>query len=494
MFISNDWLVSYPGFKNVLDFREGELGRGLFHSIRGGFLVYVVGSSVYKITSGLGKVKIGTMKSRVGEVYIAENLSSQICIVDGVDAYIYNWKLRSLTAQNFSQPPGYVSYHNSFFLITSDENALNPQNWYVYELTTGDATSITKLADNVGGTFSIQTKPDICLAVHRIPGRGNNIIAIGSSVSEIYSMVGGTENYRRNSGFNINSGCVSKSTIAYSDNVVCWLGKNESNAPIIMFTDGSQVEQLSTDGINYLLQEITTPLESTAFFFKQDGHLFYQLTFYNENDNISLIYDFMTKMFFHVSDYKSNFHPARQVVYFEEKSYFASISDGSVYEMSSDIIDQVNIVGDSEGEILPRVRICNTIRQPSTAPFRVNYFTFAMEQGVNTYPLTDVDETSCTDVLIGEDGFLLISEGSVQLQGEDGVCGLNPNRPCVDMAISKNGAISFSNSVRRYLNAEGQYRNIINWHRLGFANQFTIELRFVGLQRFVVNNGLVEIA
>lgn len=492
MFISDEWLVSYPGFKKVLELNAAVEGRGLFHSIRGGFLVYVVGSSIYKITSGVGSIRVGTLNSETGEVFIDENLSSQICIVDGIDAYIYNWNLESVTAQNFTSAPGYVSYHNSNFLITSVPSAALPQNWYVYKYSTD--TTIEKLAANVGGTFSIQTKPDVCLAVHRIPGRGNNVIAIGSAVAEVYTQVGGTENYRRNASFNINSGCVSVSTIAYADTMVCWLGQNESNSPTIMFTNGAEVQNLSSDGIDFQLQEIVHPEDSTAFFYRQDGHLFYQLTFFNAADNLTLVYDFNTQKFFHITDSKLNYHPARQVVYFEEKTYFASLAEGSIYQMDSSIITEINTVGDTTGEDIPRIRICNTVRQRTTLPFRVNLFTFVMEQGVNSFPKLLVDAVSCTDIMITEDGGTMISEASVEMLGEEGVCATNVERPCVDMSVSKNGAQTFSNSVRRYLNAQGNFRNVINWHRMGFANEFTIQLRFSGMQRFVINDGVAEIS
>jgi len=491
MFISDDWLVSYPGFKKVLEINANSEGRGLFHSIRGNFLIYVVGSSVYKITTGIGSIKVGNLSSSTGEVFMDENLSSQICIVDGIDAYIYNWSNKSLTKQNFAYAPGFVSYHNSFFLIAQEPTQPHPENWFVYQFL--NDTEIVQLASNAGGTFSIQTKPDVCLAVHRIPGRGNNIIAIGSAVSEVYTQVGGSENYRRNSSFNINSGCVSKSTIACADTLVCWLGQNENNSPTIMFTDGSNIEQISTDGINYQLQEIQFPEQSTAFFYKQDGHLFYQLTFYNSADNLSLVYDFNTSKFFHVTDWRLNYHPARQVVFFEEKTYFASLSEGSIYQMDTNIIDQINVVGDVEGHNIPRIRICNTVRQGSTKPFRVNEVVFVMEQGVNSFPQMRIDSSNCTDIMITEDGNVMISEGGAEMQGEDGICATNINRPCVDMSISKNGAQTFSGGVRRYLNAEGHYRNMISWHRLGFANEFTVQLEFSGMQRFVINDGLADI-
>ena len=132
------WLVNFLGYSRVLNFGtftpptptnpptltdtinflpEGT-GRGIFNSIRGGFLLAVINSTVYRISSAFGVTMVGTVNSTQGDVYIAENLSNQICIVDGVNAYIYSYGITPPTfaAQDLSAAnglvPTYVRYHN----------------------------------------------------------------------------------------------------------------------------------------------------------------------------------------------------------------------------------------------------------------------------------------------------------------------------------------------------------------------------------------------
>lgn len=493
MYISDEWLVNYAGFKKRVDILPSGEGRGFFNSIRGGFLIAIESSTVYRLNSNMAPIFIGNIDTNTGEVYMDENLSNQICIVDGESAYIYNYVANSFTKQTLTfagNPviPSYVCYHNTFFLIGSRANSDNPQNWYAYERDTDSTIQINT-------QFSLQTKPDSALAAVRLPGRGNNVLVLGSTVGEVWTQVGGTENYRRVQSFNIDSGVVAVSTIAASDEVVCWLSQNQSNAPCIMVTDGGSTKRISSDGIDYLLAQIQFPQQSTAFFFRQDGHLFYQITFFNPSDNLSLIHDFTTGLFFHLSDEDLNFHPARQIVFYRENTFFISLTDASIYNMSTnyetyDYSTEVTSIG----EEIPRLRICKSIRKKNSDRFRVGQFTFWIEQGVNDYYLLNPDTSVCNGVLITQDSqFFIVTQDGETILAQDGSCFNGANRPRVDMSFSKNGNQSFSNIVSRNLNTAGKYRNQIRWHRMGQANEFTIQLRFWGFQRFVASNGIVEL-
>jgi hypothetical protein len=462
MFISDEWLVNYAGFQNVAEVLPPGEGRALFHSIRGQFLIAVISSSVYRLNANLSPQFIGNISTNTGEVFIDENLSSQICIVDGQAAYIYSYIDNTLTQQTLTFLgntiiPNYVCYHNTFFLIASAPQSINSQNWYAFQFATNDTISLNT-------QFSLQTKPDSAIAVKRIPGRGNNVIVFGSTVAEVWTQVGGIENYRRVSSFNIDSGCVNVATIAANEEFVCWLAQNENNAPSIFVSNGASVNRISSDGIDYLMQTIVHPEDSTAFFFRQDGHLFYQLTFFNTEDNVTLFYDFTTQKFYHASDEDLNFHPARQIVYFNEDTYFVSLNDGNIYQMGTQfVIYNYNLDPTVQGDEIPRIRICKTIRREDSSRFRVWQFTFWLEQGVTTSYLMQPFPPVLVDA------------------------------PRVDLSFSKNGNQSFSNIVGNPLNPRGLYQNQIRWDRMGQANEFTIQLRFWGFQRFVAKDGFAEL-
>lgn len=498
MYISDGWMISFPGYKKVaLAALHGE-GRAIFRSVRGGFLIAVIGSFVYRLNADLVPIFISSISTVNGEVFIDENLLGQICLVDGSNAYIYSY---TSTSSNFTPQtlvneesqviiPNYVSSHNGFFLISSSKNSPNNQKWYAFEWASDTTISIFS-------EQSISTKPDTAIAARRIPGRGNNVIVLGESVSEIWTFtgaepVGGVDRtYTRVSSYNIDNGCISVSTIAAGEDTIAWLAVNEANSPVIMVTNGAETKQISTDGIDHLMESIQFPEQSTAFFFRQNGHLFYQLTFFNPVDNLTLIHDFTSGQFFHLSDENLNFHIARDVVYFNEKSYLISLRDASIYEIGDEFNTYSYSTDKSDiGEAIPRIRICKTIRKEDSSTFRANLFTFWIEQGVNNF----FSEEVCEGVLITEITEQdIISESGSTMLGEFGMCVFENNRPRVDMSFSKNGNQSFSNIVSRPLNEMSHFRNQIRWHQLGQANELTIQLRFWGFNRFVVNDGVCEI-
>ena len=97
-------------------------------------------------------------------------------------------------------------------------------------------------------------------------------------------------------------------------------------------------------------------------------------------------------------------------------------------------------------------------------------------------------------LLITETGEIqIVTETGIPILSESGFCVSVFDIPRVDMSFSKNGNQSFSNVVGKNLNSQGNYRNQIRWQRMGQANEFTIQLRFWGFQRFVVKDGVAQV-
>lgn len=500
LFISDGWLINFAGYKRVLQLLAAGEGRGIFRSVRGNFLLVIVNANVYQVNANLGAILIGMLATQAGEVFMDENLNNQICIVDGVNAYIYNHSLPpNLTIQALGGGliPNYVTYHNTFFLFGNGDNTGNGASWYAYSFAT--PTTITQTSQ-----LALQTKPDYALAVVRIPGQSANVLVFGTSVCEIHTQVGGTLNYRRNNTISVDYGCLSVETIDSSDQFIAWLGVNQSSGPVILVYSGQGAVPISSDGIDYVLSKIQFPAESTAMFARVDGHLFYQLTFFNPVDNITFAYDFTEKKFYNLTDQNMNYHPARDYAYFNQKTYMLSLNNASLYETSTDItvIDE-NIapaVDPLQIYSIQRLRICENIMQEDSDKFIVNVFTMTMEQG-NDEAVSNAS-LNIINPIITEAFFVppftqIITEWGFDIVDEDSWNGADiftpPYQPRVDLSISIDGGISWSATVGRELNPVGYRKNILNWNRLGACNSMTLKLRFWGTSRFVVNNGVLEV-
>lgn len=495
MYISDEWLLNFAGYNQALEILPtGNEGRGLFHSIRGNFMLMVIGSNVYRIDQNLGFRFLLSIGTTTGEVFMDENLSSQVCLVDGsATAYIYNYNstIDQLQTVNFtgtgqSFTPNYVTYQNTYFIFGNGNLDSSGSQWYVYKSGYIPATPSTAYDLEYVQTLTLQTKPDFAKAAVRIPSHGNNLLVLGSSVAEIWTNVAGLQIYQRQSSINIDYGVASVSTIAASDDMIVWLGINQNSSPAIMVMMGGQAQRLSTDGIDYLLSRVNRPDRSTAMFYRQDGHVFYILTFFDQSDDFSIMYDFNTQKFFDITDWDFTYHPARQIAYFNNEIYFASLKQGSLMRLSTDLTSiSTDIQNDYE---IPRIRKCDTYRLPGSERFIVNQFSFTIENGVEQ----NVDfQYECDGYILGEtSGKIMYSEDDLPLLVEGGSCQIY--RPRVDVSISKNGGETYGNAIPYFMHSTGQYKNQPRFSKLGEANQFTVQMRFWGFGSVVIANGKLE--
>lgn len=506
------WIIGFPGYKRVAQLAASGSGRGFYYSTRGRFSIAVVGSQVYKVSLTLGKTLIGNISTTNGEVFIAENLNNQICLVDGVKAYIYNYVTLSGLVEQTDGPlgtgdliPNYVDFHNTFFNFGNANASVGGAPWYSFEY---DSPTTIALVS----TQALQSKPDVPIAVKHIPGQADSVLVFGNTVTEIQTNIGGLQNYVRNPTRSIDYGCVSVSTIAISDEFVAWLAANEDNAPVIMVYDGDGGSQISTDGIDYTLGQIKHPEDSTANLFRINGHLFYILTFYNSEDDITIAYDFNTKLFVNLSDQDLHYWPASQLVFFNSTIYFLSLNNASIYKLDPklDVIDEnIALPGSSAYDPrlvydMQRYRITSCIRQKDSGRFIANGIALTLEQG--TDPNYSRANEGGTDLYIVKEDLttIITTEGGVPLIMEGAESGIDNSylslysgtdiiyKPRIDLAISKDGGVTWSNYASRDLHPVGERKNILQWENMGVANDLCFKFRFWGMWRFIVNNAVME--
>ena len=505
MLISDGWLIGTPGYKRVIQLLSQGNGRHIYTSVRGGFMVAVIDNVVYKIMGPLGALSIQpifTIETVFGDVFIDENIANQIAICDGQDLWIWNWltggpgvkaTLPINSNTELMITPGYVTYHDGYFIvpdITADKWYLSaPNNGLSWDWGAGDSY--------VFG--AIQTKPTNAVAVLRAPGRGNLIYVFGTTVTEMwYDNRGQLFPYERSNSVSIDYGCLSATTIATMDNYVCFLGANEKSGPVIMASTGGGFERLSNDGIDFKLDQLINPSLSYAFFFQQNGHVFYQITFYDPRDNTTLLYDFTTQTFSNATDENMNFHIAESIAFYNNTYYFTSLVDGHVYELNelytnydyTDPTPNLNPPATPRIYQIPRMRICSPIRLEDSSRFLCNSVEITIEQGGDQYFPQSQFQYICTEnglVLTGEtpQGFV-----GTYLTNEVNV---DDYAPRVDFAVSRDGAESFSNFVPYFMNSQSHRANRMIFWRVGVANDLTIQFRFWSLDRVAATNGLVQL-
>lgn len=461
MFKSDDWLIPYSGYKSVIK-QLGLKGRALFTSKVLKDMVAVIDDKVYVLNVEFSPdknppyefnpVQVGVLNTFKDKVWIAENNAGQIAISDSANIYIYAPNATpsfQVVSTNFT--PGYITFHNTRFLCaaTNDQFFSPPANniWRLSEL--NDGTQWPSDAAHVG---LLQSKPDVTQAVIRFPSRGNMVFVMGKTVTEPWFDVGyQLFPYQRTASFNIDYGCVSAATIAATDQFVVWLGQNEKSGPVLLSSDGGVPEKISTDGIDFVLSNLIAPTDSEAFIYRQDGHLFYHINFYT--DNLSLFYDFNTKMIYHACDENDNYFIINSVAFFNNQYYGISSTNGDIYAFDT-------LYTTYDGAEIPRIRTCAPIRSKTQEYFIANDIGFTIEQGTTDY--------------------------KYQANG-------TPIVPRVDFSYSIDGGQSFGSYQSYELNSIGKNINKLMWWQLGMANDFVAQFRFWGMGRFCAYDGILNI-
>lgn len=458
MIVADDWLVDYAGYEKTLSIPSDGFGRGIFSSLKSNRLIIVIYNKVYSVNvlntlSGdfYEYTEVGTLNTFFGDVFLDENNANQIAICDKNFIYIYNYETNVFTQATLPDgfKPGYITFHDTYFIAPN----LNGSNWALSDSNNGLSWFWGAGSQPVIGEF--QTKPDIATVVIRFPGRQNMIFVMGKTLTELWTDVGRPVfPYVRNTSINFDFGCINAATVAASEEIVAWVGINENSGLVIMYSTGSDIKQISTDGINYKLSELKYPQNSYAFFVRIAGHLIYHLTFYD--DNYSLIYDFTTGMFFDVTDENMNYHIALRVAFYNNSYFFISQKDSCIYRMSPELTSYNYL--DRVLEI-PRIRVCSNLRVPNSFRFAINNLTFTMQQGNDPNKLIESDVYN----------------------------------PRISLRLSKDGGYSFTNYITKPIYKLGKRQNRVNFWQLGQANEVVPEIRFWGLGAWKATNGIIGI-
>lgn len=439
MIISDDSLVPFSGYKSVATISMGGQARELYSSYVYNHLIAIVDNGVYTIDTANVVELVGTLNTSSGNVFIAENNNSQIAICDGLNIYIFNYSLGTFTTPTIDFLPGYVCFHETYFIATDSQR----NQWRLSN--SNDGTVWPADAQHVG---EIQTKPTNAVAVVPLENT-TQIIVMGQTLAESWYNTGGQLfPYSRNNYFAIDYGCLSPETIAFGFGYIVWLGSNEKSGVSIMYTRGGDPVRISTDGIDYLFSNLKSPNNAFGFLLRLDGHIYYQLTFVN--DNLTLLYDFNTNKFFTLTDQNMNHHIAKRVAFFNNKYYFVSFIDGNLYELDSSIYTY-------DGYEIPRYRTISNINFPTSDLFVVQNITLNLESGV------DVESNTYN--------------------------GYPPNlsQSRIDISRSDDAGISFNTIDTLVMPLVGIRKNLSQfWNLGGYSNDISFRFGFWGFGRFVI--------
>lgn len=242
-------LFATPGLKLLASSGAGanrgsEVMDGVPYFVQGNFL-YSLDRTVTNDEESFSTTEIGFI-SGLGNVSMAENGTQLMILVPGGTGYIYDGtSLVEITDTDFTANgnPQYVTFVDGYFACVTDSkkfivSALN------------DGTSWNAL--DVG---SAEIDPDAIMAAEPL----DNILRVfGTETTESFQNIGGSGfPFQRIPGSAKYKGLFARFSLISMDDQLFWVGGGKHDEAGIWRMAGNQIEKVSTDAVDQLLQELT---------------------------------------------------------------------------------------------------------------------------------------------------------------------------------------------------------------------------------------------
>lgn len=397
-------------------------GRGCFPAANGRAFV-VTGSSVYELSSDGVATLIGSLQTTTGNVSMDEN-GLQLGICDGTYVYIFTYSTNAflqVTDVDLPNPAGAITFIDGYFVINQGLTG----KFYISGLYDGTSWASLDFA-------TAESSPDNLLRAINAVGQ---LWLLGDKTGEIWTNTGASAfPFERISGAKMEAGILAPHTAIPLDNSLFWLGKDNNGSGIVYRANGFSPERISTEAIELLIQQATSPTTIRAYPYQQDGHTFYVLT--GGGLPTSPVYDVSTKLW-HERAYLNTSgafesHLGACGMFAFNRTLVVSRVNGKVYTMSLTVYSDDSMAIASE-------RVYTHLSNENER-HRLNKLEIAMETGVGLQTGTGTD-------------------------------------PQITLWISRDGGRSYSTGYQTSFGKVGKYKARAVWRRLGNAFDVTFKVR-----------------
>jgi hypothetical protein len=426
-------LMNTPGLSLFSNPTDVGAVRGL--EVMGGYLYAVIGSALYKIdTSGAFVVMTGNLISFTGRVWMSNN-GTQLMITDGTYGYILAGNVLSRIADTDFPTPSSLTFQDGYFIISSKDTG----RFYISDSYDGTAWDALDYATAEGDPDELQA----VISAHR------ELWLLGKISYEVwYNSGDATFPFDRIPGAVNRVGCVAPFSAAEHQGVIAWL---DDTRCVQASSSGYQVGKISTSQIEYQFAQYGTVSDAIGFFYSQEGHVFYVLTFPTEQK--TWVYDSVTQMWHtRASGPNDTRHPANCYALFKGMPIVGDYDSGKLYKY--DLAKYSD-----NGKMVRRIRSCPAISSDRKR----------------------------------------ITHHSLEIEFEPGV-GLEVNEPTLGTGTDPKAMLQFSNDDGHTWGNElwadigkiGKYKTRVVWRRLGTARDRVYKVTITDPVKIVILGAHLE--
>lgn len=458
------WRVNNAGVKvnlGTLQTVEGRVSmasNGVQIGITDGtaFYVYVIGQDAQAITSITNSGTTATLTTTAPHLrYTGETVT-----VSGATPAAYNGTFvitvtgaNTFTYTMLSNPGGNATVVGSYSVVSSFITVSANLIGVPIDITFGDSYGILGYAD---GKFQITASYDFTTldALDFATAESNpdglvrdlydhgELCLFGTNTTEFWANTGGQDfPYSNQRGSTLQYGLAAKWSLVQYNDSVAGLFKNSMGQVQVMMLKGHAIAPISTQEIDFLINDYATVSDATAFGYMLGGHPMFQINF--PSANASWLYDGSTGLWSPLeSGLDGDRHRAEILTDYLNKTRVTDYSNGNVYTLDA------NTYTDN-GTPIPREIVSKTIFVGQNKRIAVHRIGVDCETG----------------------------NGLVEGQGSD---------PQMMLQVSKDSGRTWSNEIWVSMGKIGDYIRRAFWTRLGSSYFWTFKWRITDSVKVVL--------
>lgn len=431
-------LIGTPGLKLWKDLEQFESINGSI--VLGDFLYVVCGLDFYQIDSSKTAILKGTLGGSPDRVMMTVNRTQVTILTSNGDSYYYN------TSDHNPNPDTFGKITDSDYQPASSVTTLN--NYTVFSELESDQFFISDLAETTSYNVNFATADASADNIVRVYAINNELWIFGEESTEVWTNTGNPDfPFERIVGTLIQVGCLAKFSVVNDQEGIFWLGDDFS----IYQGIGYAANRISTYPIEMEISKYERVDDAVGFFYVQEGHRFYCLTFPTANKTWS--YDTTTQLWHERSSRNPN-----------------TLANDRWLVNSLSFFDSLIIVGDKNTGKLYELDLDTYTENGETIVSEVVTATI-----FNTLLRTSFDRlTIMMDTGVGIDG---------SGQGDN---------PEIMLKTSTDGAKTWSDELWQPIGPIGSYETEVFWTNVGYGRSLISKIRISDPVKRIIIGGYIN--
>lgn len=353
----------------------------------------------------------------------------------GVATVVGSYTLTSfarITSTAFPQQPTTVAFLAGYFAISLNQSS----RFYVsgfYDGLFWDALSFA----------NAESSSDPIVAVWSSNGQ---LILMGSRTMEFWGLSGAVDfPFAQIQGSATEWGLAATWSVSKYDNSVAFLIRNRMGQVMIAKLSGYLPKKISTPDIDYLINTYSVTSDATSYSYMLGGHPMFVISF--PTAGYSWLYDGSTGIWSALKSYQSTRHIGEFAWSYLQNTLVADFNSGMIYRLAPEIYTE-------NGEPIESEIISETVTSPDLERLTIDKFRIDME--------------------VGDDAFGYAN-------------------PLCSLQVSRDNGKTYGAEMFKQIGPIGNYRNTIEWTRLGGGNRsYVFKVRVVDPVPFVLISGIVN--